>query len=53
MTINQHVKNLFGSEAEKYFSNKQTGGHSNQKGSRYEDFFFCYAVSLLVSIIDQ
>ena len=37
MLINKHVENLFGSEVEQYFTNKQTGGNSNQKGSRYED----------------
>jgi len=51
MTINKQVENLFGSEAEKYFSNKQTGGHSNQKGSRYEDFFSVMQLAHLFQLL--
>ncbi len=39
MTHTKQVKDLFGPDVEKYFVNKQIGGNSNQKGSRYEDFF--------------
>jgi len=51
MTINKQVENLFGSEAEKYFANKQTGGHSNQKGSRYEDFFSVMQLAQLFQLL--
>jgi len=51
MTINKHVENLFGSEAEKYFTNKQTGGNSNQKGSRYEDFFSVMQLAQLFQLL--
>ena len=51
MTINKQVENLFGSGTEKYFANKQTGGHSNQKGSRYEDFFSVMQLAQLFQLL--
>lgn len=39
MTIEEKIQNLFGLETKEYFKNKQKGGKSNQKGSRYEEFF--------------
>ncbi len=51
MTINKQVENLFGSNVEKYFTNKQTGGNSNQKGSRYEDFFSIMQLAKLFQLL--
>lgn len=39
MTIEDRIEALFGKDVLAYYKNKQTGGNSNQKGSRYEDFF--------------
>ena len=32
-------------------TNKQTGGHSNQKGSRYEDFFSVMQLAQLFQLL--
>lgn len=51
MTINQQVEDLFGPDVEKYFINKQMGGNSNQKGSRYEDFFSVMQLAQLFQLL--
>ncbi len=51
MTHRKQVKDLFGSDVEKYFINKQTGGNSNQKGSRYEDFFSVMQLAQLFQLL--
>jgi len=51
MTHRKQVKDLFGPDVEKYFINKQTGGNSNQKGSRYEDFFSVMQLAQLFQLL--
>ena len=51
MTHTKQVENLFGSDVEKYFTNKQIGGNSNQKGSRYEDFFSVMQLAQLFQLL--
>ncbi|NOQ14916.1 MAG: hypothetical protein GQ583_10640 [Methyloprofundus sp.] len=51
MTHTKQVENLFGPDVERYFTNKQTGGNSNQKGSRYEDFFSVMQLAQLFQLL--
>ena len=51
MTHTIQVESLFGPDAEKYFTNKQIGGNSNQKGSRYEDFFSVMQLAQLFQLL--
>ena len=51
MTYTKQVKDLFGPDVEKYFINKQIGGNSNQKGSRYEDFFSVMQLAQLFQLL--
>ena len=51
MTHTKQVESLFGSDVEKYFINKQIGGNSNQKGSRYEDFFSVMQLAQLFQLL--
>ena len=51
MTHTKQVKDLFGPDVEKYFVNKQIGGNSNQKGSRYEDFFSVMQLAQLFQLL--
>lgn len=39
------IESLFGREARDYVANKQRGGVSGQKGTRYEDYFVAFKVA--------
>ena len=51
MAHTKQIERLFGPDVKKYFINKQMGGNSNQKGSRYEDFFSVMQLAQLFQLL--
>lgn len=51
MDINTVIEKCLGQAVAKYAANKQRGGSSGNKGTRYEDFFMAYRVAQEVAAI--
>lgn len=47
----QRIETLFGSDALKYYKNKQKGGAANQKGGDYENFFSVMQLAKLFCLL--